>query len=100
MITSLLVAVFGGGSLLGTFITIVYNRRKNRAEAHKVECETSSMELDNYKKMRDIIMAELEPIIKENKELREEIAMLREEVKRMKPSICERDECPNRVKQK
>ena len=90
-IISIIATSIGGGGIVGTLLTIVYNRRKAIAEAEKINSETSSQEIDNYKKMREIIKSELEPYIERIKSLENEITL-------MKNDVCFKKNCLNREK--
>lgn len=90
MIGEILTGLSGGGAIVG-ILSVIYSRRKNRAEANKIDVESSSMELDNYKKMRDIITTELQPYI-------HKIEQLENQINELKNSICLNKDCPNRKK--
>ena len=90
MLAEILTGLGGGGAIVGT-LSVIYSRRKNRAEANKINVESSSIELDNYKKMRDIITTELQPYLYE-------IEQLKDEVKNLKDFICRNKDCMNRLR--
>jgi peptidoglycan hydrolase CwlO-like protein len=90
MLAEILTGLGGGGAIVGA-LSVIYSRRKNRAEANKIDVESSSIELDNYKKMRDIITTELQPYL-------HEIEQLKNEINDLKNSICRNKDCINRLR--
>ena len=93
---STFIAIFGGGALISTMLTILYNRQKNLAERRKLDSErekikadTQGAELENVIKMQKILEQMTEP-------LKVKIQQLEAKVDEMRPYMCKKENCSNR----
>lgn len=81
-------SILGSGAVV-SLITFFFTRQKGKQEVRKLAAEANSNELDNYRKMREIIQAELEPYIAMIEELKKKIG-------EMEPKLCQKSGCQNR----
>jgi predicted RNase H-like nuclease (RuvC/YqgF family) len=96
MDSGVIVAVIAGGAtivaaIIGSIYAIASNKRKVRAEASKLEAEEVGVEFENMLKYNKIFQELTEP-------LKQQIEELRKEIDSMKPFLCYKIECLNRLK--
>lgn len=79
-----------------SIITYILTRQKGKQEVRKLKAEAQGDELDNYRKMREIIQTELQPYINRITELEQKNFSLETELIKLRASICTDINCPNR----
>lgn len=84
----ILISILSSGVVVG-LISHFFTRQKGKQEVRKLKAEAQGDELDNYRKMREIIQTELQPYIDRIQHLEEKIAEL-------KSVSCINIDCKNR----
>lgn len=89
------ISILSSGAFI-SIITYLLTRQKGKQEVRKLKAEAQGDELDNYRKMREIIQTELQPYINRITELEQKNSNLETKLIELRASICTDVNCPNR----
>ena len=90
-----LLSIIGSGAFV-SIVTYLLTRQKGQQEVRKLKAEAQGDELDNYRKMREIIQLELQPYIDRIAHLEQKNSTLEMKLIDLKASVCTDINCPNR----
>lgn len=89
------ISILSSGAFI-SIITYLLTRQKGKQEVRKLKAEAQCDELDNYRKMREIIQTELQPYIDRIAHLEQKNSNLEQKLLDIKVMVCNKINCANR----
>jgi hypothetical protein len=89
------ISILSSGAFI-SIITYLLTRQKGKQEVRKLKAEAQGDELDNYRKMREIIQTELQPYIDRIAHLEQKNSNLEQKLLDIKVMVCNKPNCQNR----